>query len=266
MRQVRASCAQLQHQPRNLCGFGLLVLLFALTLFTGFGCQEKPSTEINEKGEQATSNKEAGTSQQPGGIEPEVVSGLGLRLELRAESFEGSSFRVHGVPQGYQVWAPVTDGSFEKFLIFNAEGVHVASILVRYEPKQSTRVAPMERYRLHFEVLSEFPVWQAQVTTGQAPAAGLTTEFTDGRFDYIVTTRGEERWLLDGWVYKSTEALRCFGPEMCPQYECLCGYDPTGRPYIATGERLACIDGRCVAPEPCDEFCLSIDFTEHDIH
>lgn len=264
MRQARATCNRQRQQLRNLCRLGLFVVLLALALFVGAGCRAKLPTEKQEAIESATSDEKGEAPQQLGGKEPEVVSGLGLRLEPKAESFEGSSFRVHDVPEGYQVWAPITDGSFENYLVFDAESVHVASILVRYKSERRARVAPLERHRLHFEELPEFPVWEAQITAGQLPAAGLATEFTDGRFGYIVTTRGEERWLLDGWTFKSTEALRCASPEMCPEYECVCGHDANGRPRIAAGERLACVDARCVAPEPCDEFCLGIDFTEDD--
>jgi len=262
MRQTCAPRTRQRRQLRNRRWLGRFAVLLAFALFVGAGCRAKLPTEKREASQPATSDEKAEGPLQHRGKELEVVSGLGLRLELEAKSFEGSSFRVRGIPEGYQVWAPITDGSFENYLVFDAESAHIASILVRYNPGRYAHVAPLERYRLHFEELPKFPVWEAQITADQAPAAGLVTKFTDGRFGYVVTTRGGERWLLDGWTFKSTEALRCAGAEMCPEYECVCGHNANGRPRIATGERLACVDARCVAPEPCDEFCLSIDFAE----
>lgn len=250
-------------QPSKLMKQVLLVLLLALTpVITD--CQENPSPEENKVSTQATSTAKADPPQQAREAEPVVISGLGVRVELADHSFEGSSFRVHGIPDDYQVWATITDGNHENYLVFDKEGLHVAEIFVRYEPGKRPQVAPLERYKLHIEKLSEFPIWESQITSGQLPAPGFVTEFTDGRFGYRVTTRGEQRWLLDGWTFKSTEAISCSGPEMCPEYRCICSHSATGRPRIATGDRLACIAGKCVASERCEEFCLSIDFTEHD--
>lgn len=240
----------------------LLLLTLALLIVTG--CGEKTPLEDTQACVQTAGTDRAAAPQQPHEAEPVVVPGLGVKVELAGHSFDAHSFRIHGIPNGYQVWATVTDGSHENYLVFDSESLHVAEITTRYEPSKRPQIAPMERYKLHFEKLKDFPVWEVLSTANQPPAPGLATEFTDGRFGYRVTTRDEQRWLLDGWTFKSTEALNCSGPEMCPEYKCVCSYDASGLPRIAAGDRLACINDRCTAPEPCEEFCLTIDFGEHD--
>lgn len=258
--------AQNKQYPRRVIVIRKLIylILLALALVIVTGCGKKPPPDNNQAGVQTAETDRAADPQQPDESEPIILPGLGVKVDLVHHSFEGSSFRVHGIPDGYQVWATITDGSHENYLIFDKEGLHVSEIFVRYEPNKRAQVAPLARYKLHFEKLQDFPVWEVPSTADQPPAPGLATEFSDGRFGYRVTTRGEQRWLLDGWTFKSTEALSCTGPEMCPEYKCVCGYDADGRLRIATGDRLACIEGRCIAPERCEEFCLSIDFTEHD--
>jgi hypothetical protein len=250
-----------QH-PRPVHRQVIYLLLLALALLTVTGCGELPPPEDNQAGVQTAGTDRAAAPQQPHETEPIVVPGLGVKVELADHSFDAYSFRVYGIPNGYQVWATITDDSHENYLVFDNEGLHVAEITIRYEPGKLPQIAPMERYKLHFEKLKEFPVWEVPSTADQPPAPGLATEFTDGRFGYRVTTRGEQLWLLDGWTFKSTEALSCSGPEMCPEYRCICSYDASGLPRIATGDRLACINAHCVAPAPCEEFCLTIDFGE----
>lgn len=245
--------------------YPICALLVFITLLLVTGCRGKHSPEENKALLQPAAVVQNETPQHTHEAESVVVSGLGVKVELDDHHFDGNSFRIEGVPNGYQIWASITDGSYESYLVFNEEWLHVAEITVRYElNKQIQQIAPLERYKLHFEKLAEFPVWETQATIDQPPAPGLRTQFTDGRFGYQVTTRGEERWLLDNWTFKSTENLTCNGPEMCPIYTCVCGYTVSGRPQIAEGDRLVCVEQHCVASEACDDFCLSIDFAERD--